>query len=506
MKSPLELPLVNERLFLQATRDSGYRTTGMAVAEFVDNSIQAGATVIEINVAANNEEEYPVSISVTDNGHGIEPSALGAALSFGGSTRFGDRMFLGRFGMGLPNAALSQARRLDVSTWKGTKNYHCYLDLDEIIKEKRTGLPSIQETVIDCLGQSLKSGTTVTLSRCDRLGFKRSSTIVKKLRGELGRIFRSFLLNGLSILINGDCLEPVGHLSPSKLVKEKAYGETLSYEFSTQHGVGVVEVRFVELPVMTYHNFSEAEKRRLGILNAPIVSVLRAGREIDRGWILMGNKRRENYDAWWRCEISFEPALDELFGVTHTKQQVSPCVELKQIIEPDLEPIARAMNKRVRQQFELTKSISPLLAAQETAKRVYPSLSPVKVRKFSRSDVKVAETEEMKVIGLTEPFRLLLGELQSTNLYDFTFENETLTVLFNLRHPIIRDIFRPLASSDKPADKQVAKFVALTLLAAARSESQLARSESQLDGYRATDDTWSFCKEWSDVSAAFLNA
>jgi hypothetical protein len=36
--------LVDTANFLLATRDSGYRTTAYAVAEFVDNSLQAGAT------------------------------------------------------------------------------------------------------------------------------------------------------------------------------------------------------------------------------------------------------------------------------------------------------------------------------------------------------------------------------------------------------------------------------------------------------------------------------
>jgi hypothetical protein len=33
--------------FIQATRDSGYKNTAAALAEFVDNSIEAGATCIK---------------------------------------------------------------------------------------------------------------------------------------------------------------------------------------------------------------------------------------------------------------------------------------------------------------------------------------------------------------------------------------------------------------------------------------------------------------------------
>src|SRR4026208_16885 len=97
--------------FIQATRDSGYKGTASAISELVDNSIQAGATRIELSVATttSSDEEKAVEVSVLDNGSGMDPFTLGQALRFGGSTRFGDRSGLGRYGMGLPNASLSQA-------------------------------------------------------------------------------------------------------------------------------------------------------------------------------------------------------------------------------------------------------------------------------------------------------------------------------------------------------------------------------------------------------------
>ena len=114
-------------------------------------------------------------------------------------------------------------------------------------------------------------------------------------------------------------------------------------------------MRFSELPVDKWHDLPAAEKKARGITNAPCVSVVRAGREIDRGWFFMGGKRRENYDDWWRCEVSFDPVLDELFGITNSKQAISPRGELIDMLGPDLEPIARALNGRVRRQFEMVE-------------------------------------------------------------------------------------------------------------------------------------------------------
>src|ERR1700728_4399165 len=108
--------------FIQATRDSGYKGTASAISELVDNSIQAGASRVAISVAAmaSTEEDKTFEVSVLDNGCGMDLFTLRQALRFGGSSRFGDRSGLGRYGMGLPNASLSQARRVTVYTWQSS--------------------------------------------------------------------------------------------------------------------------------------------------------------------------------------------------------------------------------------------------------------------------------------------------------------------------------------------------------------------------------------------------
>src|SRR4030095_191011 len=100
-----------------------------------------------------------VEVSILDNGCGMDPFTLRQALRFGGSTRFGDRSGLGRYGMGLPNASLSQARRMMVYTWQspstqvkkgkkqsgsdGAPERVCmsYLDVDEIVRSEMDKVP-----------------------------------------------------------------------------------------------------------------------------------------------------------------------------------------------------------------------------------------------------------------------------------------------------------------------------------------------------------------------------
>src|SRR5215212_1997032 len=135
--------LVNFQNFIIATRDSGYKSTASALAELVDNSIEAGATKVEIRINKIQEqasEQYEVLI--IDNGKAMTEDELNVALQFGGSSRFNSRNQLGRYGMGLPNSSLSQCRRVEVITWKKTGEFISnYLDVDEVIEKSLTCLP-----------------------------------------------------------------------------------------------------------------------------------------------------------------------------------------------------------------------------------------------------------------------------------------------------------------------------------------------------------------------------
>jgi anti-sigma regulatory factor (Ser/Thr protein kinase) len=113
--------LIRAENFILATRDTGYRSTSYALAELVDNSIQAGATRIETFVAPTGDAECPLELTIVDNGCGMNPTELRRALAFGGTSRFDDRTSLGRYGMGLPNGALSLARKLTVYSWRPGK-------------------------------------------------------------------------------------------------------------------------------------------------------------------------------------------------------------------------------------------------------------------------------------------------------------------------------------------------------------------------------------------------
>ena len=494
--------LVDPANFLVATRDTGYKTTALAIAELVDNSLQAGATEVDVEVVAARDSEYPIEISVSDNGSGMGQDTLAAALTFGGSTRFDDRSSLGRYGMGLPNGALSRARRVEVYSWTGTAVWMSRLDVEEIVRSRRRTLPPVAEVADLPFLPSSPSGTVVRLLSCDRLEYKRASTVIRHLRGDLGRIYRHFIGTGLGLMVNGSHVAPNDPLMldrPGRSAGARQFGDALIYRVETAEGEGEIEVRFSELPIERWHGLASSEKRRLGITNSPSVSVLRADREIDRGWFFMGTKRRENYDDWWRCEVRFEPVLDELFGITHAKQAIAPTKVLLDLLAADVEPIARALNSRVRRRFELLKVSTPLGNAERRAALAEDALPPLP------SNPEPVPPELERVLSSFEqtrsgdcPYQLVVTELPTTAAFETIVHQGRLIVVLNSRHPLYRDLYGPLATSEAGADQEVATYVALTVLAAARAEWLDPRKTGRAARQR-------FRQAWSDVLASFFN-
>src|SRR5439155_4798618 len=115
-------------------------------------------------------------IAIIDNGHGMEAEMIRAAVLWGGTHRQNDRSGLGRFGFGLPSAAVSISRRFEVySKVKGGEWYRVCVDLDDICIGKHTnpdGLVIAPETekaklpewVARAIGKpALEQGTVVLM-------------------------------------------------------------------------------------------------------------------------------------------------------------------------------------------------------------------------------------------------------------------------------------------------------------------------------------------------------
>src|SRR5687768_4526146 len=154
------IPLFIPQVSIESQRSSGYSDTLTAVNEFVDNSVEAGAKAVRIYYLPRRKDNRLVShdIVVLDNGSGMEPGVLQKALAFGGGDRF-DRKSIGRFAYGLPNAAVSQGRTLEVYSWKQPNEvYKATLDIDEVKAGNQTGIedPELEDVPSELKRELLK--------------------------------------------------------------------------------------------------------------------------------------------------------------------------------------------------------------------------------------------------------------------------------------------------------------------------------------------------------------
>lgn len=195
--------IINTGMTVEAMRDSGYKSTTHALAEIIDNAIEADADSIEIfGVSRPHPDTGRIRLSelaVLDNGRGMNEITLRRSLRYGDGTRQG-RKGIGRFGVGLPNSSLSQATRVDVWSWQSgvTNALHTYLSIEEvnngvteIPQPKHEPIPKVyRESGNNPLGDS---GTLIVWSDLDRVEWKRAATVFKHTETLLGRIYRRFL-------------------------------------------------------------------------------------------------------------------------------------------------------------------------------------------------------------------------------------------------------------------------------------------------------------------------
>lgn len=504
--------------FILSTRDSGYKSTSSAVAELVDNALQSGATTVRISIEASDAMSgTDLRIQIADDGIGMDRHTLIQAMRFGGSGRYNDRSGLGRFGMGLPNASLGQARRVSVYTWQSTASVlTTNLDVDEIAAGDVESIPEPvrHKTAADIDRIDTRHGTTVVWERCDRLDNRRPSTLARKLGASLGRIFRYFILKGTTIEINGTAVKPIDPLylhrdaihSGARPFQSTWACEVYADPQDENSPIGKVEVVFSELPVDAWYDLSNDQKRDLGIANGAGVSIVRGGREVDFGWFFMGTKRRENYDDWWRCEVRFDPLLDEAFGITHTKQQIRPKDFLTEALMGFMETTAKALNARARDAFAAIKTNKASDTAEQIAVSRDARMTPLPAadagtlptyRALVDRNPLLKRIEQSGKSGGATSYHLLEDELASAVFLEPLRMGNAIVGVINPKHQFYRQVYGPIVSGKEVDHEQIASGIRLMMLAAARADASFTSPAERkvLDAFRT---------EWSQAMDVLL--
>ena len=370
---------------LKALRDSRYHNTAYAIAELIDNSIEANAERIELlcmeepQLVTSRARRQVSQIAVLDSGTGMDVKTLFDALKFGGGTRHDSDRGIGKYGMGLPTSSMSQCKRVDVWTWQDGLDslWHSSIDADIIAKGKHdvplpdqyTQIPEFWIRVGTDEIYKNRSGTLVVWSKLDKIQWKTGRAIIDNTALEVGRIHRHFInaditrIRAASFLSNRPtepayqvsvCAnDPLYLMTPSSVPEDPwnteqmfvQSGQTDYYPTIINGKEETIEVRYsivkpealrTDLVTQNPGNSPRGRHARHNIG----VSVVREEREIvlEDAFIREGGSADNPQNRWWGCEVLFFRNCDELFGVDHNKQMVANFTQAARTLARDDRP------------------------------------------------------------------------------------------------------------------------------------------------------------------------
>lgn len=198
-----------------ALRNTGYKNIESAVAEIIDNSVEANAKDIFVILRegiAKSGRKVVTEIGFLDNGDGMNEKVLGSCLGIGASTRQA-RRGMGRFGVGLPQASLYACPDVEVYSWQdGVENTkRVYLDINKVKEGEQKEIDDpikmpipepynsyIKYQTLFKTYDFTKSGTLVIWKQCDRINPKTRGPLTERLEFSLGQKFRYFIHDGVS--------------------------------------------------------------------------------------------------------------------------------------------------------------------------------------------------------------------------------------------------------------------------------------------------------------------
>lgn len=375
-----------------AMRYTEYKDIYSALSEIVDNSIEAQSTDIIILIYEtldNFGRKIIGDIAILDNGTGMDLETLHSCLVFGNSTRK-EHTSMGRFGVGLGQASMYAAPRVEVFSWQDNTNpYMVYLDTDEMRKSIQltieypiqTDIPSWFSGFLKCSLPKIgrfdfkTSGTLVLWKNVDRISIK-PATFYTNLSLELGRRFRYFINNGQRIVVtttqHAPCelikpIDPMFLLEKSRylasikhsslLADEEEQGEPIFEPFiSDLTPEGICNINFKLISRQGLPTFSQVQlkcsivkekyyydsTRSSGYFNpgrTPIgdkvklfekISVVRARREIQFDRLNLYESISDPTNRWWRIELCFNPDLDDFFTLSNNKQKIEIKVDFRE--------------------------------------------------------------------------------------------------------------------------------------------------------------------------------
>jgi hypothetical protein len=339
---------------MQSLRAVGY-TTAAALADLVDNSVAANSQLVAIRFGTTPEP----FVAVIDNGEGMDSEELIRSMRFGSKDPREIRtgMDLGRFGLGLKTASLSQCRRLTVASLKEGDLSIAEWDLDECERRNAWWLATpdagaVPAELLKTLGDQGR-GTAVIWRKLDRMleggppDVQRAlDQVMDGVADHLAMVFHRFLagefIKRFDITVNSRSLP---RFDP--FLEGHARGQTLHSESFKIEGHPVVVSPFV-LPFPSRLQPADMDRAggREGLKTGHGFYVYRGGRlVVPGGWFRIVPSDELIRLARVRVDVPVE--LDHLWKVDIRKTVAEPPAALR----PELKRIVGAVTLRSKRVY-----------------------------------------------------------------------------------------------------------------------------------------------------------
>lgn len=321
---------------MEGLRDTGYEFN-TAMADIVDNSIAARASIIKIKIDLKPDNK--IAVYVADNGEGMDMAGLKNAMKYGSTERI-DPSSLGKFGLGLKTASTAFCRCLSVLSRSESSEYNkvCW-DLDEICKINKWKLlqPEITSDEIEILEDVTggASGTLVIWEKVDRLmkdykvdinRKKAFDKMIEKLKFHISMVYQRFLdktfkgVNHVSIYVNDELIEPWDPFCTNEENSHMIASEEIPVEFPNGDKASF-KVEAWLLPRVESFSSPEAHKMARVSNDMEGFYVYRENRLIHNGdWLDMFVK--DPHISLLRVNFSFDHKLDDAFNVDIKKSRI----------------------------------------------------------------------------------------------------------------------------------------------------------------------------------------
>lgn len=452
----------NARILISALQHIGYDDIS-AIADIVDNSIDANAT--EIKLYIDKDENQKIRITVVDNGQGMDRKTLDEALKLGSDTAHDDIGDLGKYGMGLSTAGLALANRTIVLT-KNTESSEILKSETDVktMKEKNAFVKKLEKASgieMAYFKNMVKneSGTIVILEDCVGVKSSQASTLKEKVVKNIARVFRNFM-SKTTFYVNDIKIEPEDPLR-LKVKNDELKGTLFSEDDYTvkwkdkngEEQKGNIHVKLVALPECEQN---VAKKLGFNMQNQGF-SVLRNNREIANGYLPKWEGiARDPHLNRFRGEISFSSDMDYAMGVNFRKNGIDMVDSVDNALRSALLKQITAIRKRSTKKVNVTQEEKE---NHQIAEVMLNKMSKVLTLPKAKRNIL---DKNQKISSIAEFDLVKMGE--TGDIYKAEQIGKKIVISWNIDHPFYQNFIAENADNENVI--KIADFFIYTLASA----------------------------------------